>query len=61
MQFAVAAGTASSGANLRLPPQPYASAVPDGSIVLMRGHRVIVDNSVDAAALARVVAVLERP
>ena len=34
----------------------------DGSkIVLMRGHRVIVDNSVDAAVLARVLAVLEQP
>ncbi|MEA2846270.1 MAG: transposase, partial [Rhodospirillaceae bacterium] len=30
-------------------------------IVLARGHRVIVDNSVDAAALARVLAVLEQP
>jgi len=29
-------------------------------IVLVCGHRVIVDNGVDAAALARVVAVLER-
>jgi transposase len=49
-------------ANLRLPPQPYASAVPGRiEIVLMRGHRVIVDNSVDAAVLARVLAVLEQP
>ena len=30
-------------------------------IVLLRGHRVIIDSGVDAAALARVVAVLERP
>ena len=30
-------------------------------IVLTHGRRVIVDNGVDAAALARVVAVLERP
>ena len=30
-------------------------------IVLTRGRRVIVDHGVDAAALARVVAVLERP
>jgi transposase len=30
-------------------------------IVLARGRRVIVDNGVDAAALARVLAVLERP
>jgi transposase len=30
-------------------------------IILMGGHRVIVDNGVDAAVLARVVAVLERP
>jgi hypothetical protein len=29
-------------------------------IVLMRGHRVIVDSGVDAAVLARVLAVLER-
>jgi hypothetical protein len=29
-------------------------------IVLTRGRRVIVDNGVDAAALARVLAVLER-
>jgi transposase len=49
-------------ANLRLPPQAYASAVPGRiEIVLMRGHRVIVDNSVDAAVLARVLAVLEQP
>jgi transposase len=30
-------------------------------IVLVRGHRVIVDSGIDAAALARVMAVLERP
>ena len=30
-------------------------------IVLAGGHRVVVDNSVDAAALARVLAVLEQP
>jgi transposase len=30
-------------------------------IVLMRGHRVIVDTGVDAAALRRVLDVLERP
>jgi len=30
-------------------------------IVLARGRRVIVDNGVDAAVLARVLAVLERP
>jgi len=30
-------------------------------IVLMRGHRVIVDNGVDTAVLARVLAVLDRP
>ena len=42
-------------------PQACAPAVPGRiEIVLMRGHRVIVDNGVDAAVLARVVAVLER-
>jgi len=30
-------------------------------IVLLRGHRVIVDDRVDATVLARVIAVLERP
>ncbi len=30
-------------------------------IVLLRGHRIIVDERVDAAGLARVIAVLERP
>ncbi len=30
-------------------------------IVLTHGRRVIVDHGVDAAALARVIAVLERP
>jgi transposase len=30
-------------------------------IMLARGHRVIVDNGVDTAVLARVIAVLERP
>jgi len=29
--------------------------------VLMCGRRVVVDNAVDAAVLARVLAVLERP
>ncbi|NEU94334.1 IS66-like element accessory protein TnpA [Bradyrhizobium uaiense] len=44
-----------------LPPQACVPAVPGRiEIVLMRGHRVIVDNGVDAAVLARVVAVLER-
>jgi transposase len=42
-------------------PLACAPAVPGRiEIVLMRGHRVIVDNGVDAAVLARVVAVLER-
>jgi hypothetical protein len=50
------------GANLSLSPQAYAPAVPGRiEIVLMRGHRVIVDSGVDAAVLARVLAVLERP
>jgi hypothetical protein len=30
-------------------------------IVLVSGHRVVVDNGVDAAVLAGVLAVLERP
>jgi hypothetical protein len=42
--------------------QAHASAVSGRiEIVLMRGHRVIVDSGVDAAVLARVLAVLERP
>jgi transposase len=50
------------GANLSLSPQAYAPAVLGRiEIVLMRGHRVIVDSGVDAAVLARVLAVLERP
>ncbi|KRP85036.1 hypothetical protein AOQ73_39860 [Bradyrhizobium pachyrhizi] len=48
-------------ADLSLSPQACAPAVPGRiEIVLMRGHRVIVDNGVDAAVLARVLAVLER-
>jgi hypothetical protein len=44
-----------------LSPQAHASAVLGRiEIVLMRGHRVIVDSGVDAAALSRVLAVLER-
>src|ERR1700733_15056892 len=44
-----------------LSPQAHASAVSGRiEIVLMRGHRVIVDSGVDAAVLARVLAVLER-
>ena len=42
------------------PPSPVA-ALGRIEIVLTRGRRVIVDTGVDAAALARVVAVLERP
>jgi transposase len=49
-------------ADLSLSPQACAPTVPGRiEIVLMRGHRVIVDNGVDAAVLARVLAVLERP
>jgi hypothetical protein len=45
-----------------LSPKAHPSAVSGRiEIVLMRGHRVIVDNGVDAAVLARVLAVLERP
>jgi transposase len=44
------------------PSSPYPVSAPGRmEIVLSRGRRVIVDTSVDAAALARVVAVLERP
>jgi len=49
-------------AGLSLSPQTCAPAVPGQiEIVLMRGHRVIVDNGVDTAVLARVLAVLDRP
>ncbi|MFB9268091.1 transposase [Bradyrhizobium erythrophlei] len=48
-------------ADRSLSPRACAPAVAGRiEIVLMRGHRVIVDNDVDAAVLARVVAVLER-
>ena len=48
-------------ADRSLSPQACVTAAPGRiEIVLVRGHRVIVDNGVDAAALARVVAVLER-
>lgn len=54
--------------SLPLPPDPslsprvHASAVSGRiEIVLIRGHRVIVDSGVDTAALERVLAVLERP
>ena len=51
-----------AAADRSLSPQARATAAPGRiEIVLVRGHRVIVDNDVDAAALARVVAVLERP
>jgi transposase len=44
------------------PSSPCPVAAPGRiEIVLTRGHRVIVDTGVDAAALARVLAVLERP
>jgi transposase len=43
-------------------PQAHPSVVSGRiEIVLMRGHRVIVDSGVDAAMLARVLAILERP
>jgi transposase len=49
-------------ADLSLSTQAYAPTVPGRiEIVLMRGRRVIVDNGIDAAVLARVLAVLERP
>jgi hypothetical protein len=52
----------SAVADRGLPPQASTTATSGRiEIVLAGGHRVIVDNSVDAAALARVVAVLERP
>jgi transposase len=52
----------SAAADRSLPPQASATAKSGRiEIVLAGGHRVIVDNSVDAAALARVLAVLERP
>ena len=67
----VLVGADSSRCSLPLPPeqpdpspsqQAHASAVSGRiEIVLMRGHRVIVDSGVDAAVLARVLAVLERP
>jgi transposase len=46
--------------NLPSPPRPVA-APGRIEIVLARGRRVIVDNGVDAAVLARVLTVLERP
>ena len=56
----VLVGDDSSRCSLPLPPeQPAVSGRIE--IVLMRGHRVIVDSGVDAAVLARVLAVLERP
>jgi transposase len=69
MAFApVVIGDDSSPCGLPLPPEPMdrslspQACAPAGriEIVLMRGHRVIVDNGIDAAVLARVVAVLER-
>ncbi|UZE51575.1 transposase [Rhodopseudomonas sp. P2A-2r] len=43
-------------------PQPCGGATPGGiEIVLVRGHRVIVDHGVDVTVLARVLALLERP
>ena len=52
----------STAADHSLPPQAGATAMSGRiEIVLAGGHRVVVDNSVDAAALARVLAVLEQP
>lgn len=46
---------------LHEPAPPLAAVVPSRiEIALVSGHRVIVDDGVDAAALARVLAVLER-
>jgi IS66 Orf2 like protein len=51
----------SAAADRSLSPQACATAAPGRiEIVLVCGHRVIVDDDVDAAALARVVAVLEQ-
>ena len=52
----------STAADHRQPPQACTTATSGWiEIVLAGGHRVVVDNSVDAAALARVLAVLEQP
>ena len=52
----------STAADHSLPPQAGTTAMSGRiEIVLAGGHRVVVDNSVDAAALARVLAVLEQP
>ena len=49
-------------ADRSLSPQACAAASPGRiEIVVVRGHRVIVDNGVDTAVLARVLAMLERP
>jgi len=51
----------SETADHSLPPQACTTATSGRiEIVLPGGHRVVVDNSVDAAALARVLAVLEQ-
>jgi transposase len=52
----------STAADHSLPSQAGTTATAGRiEIVLAGGHRVVVDNSVDAAALARVLAVLEQP
>jgi transposase len=52
----------STAADHRQPAQACTTATSGRiEIVLAGGHRVVVDNSVDAAALARVLAVLEQP
>ena|SRR5579859_7329351 len=49
-------------AGRNLSPQTYPTVAPGRiEIMLARGHRVIVDNGVDTAVLARVLAVLDRP
>jgi len=51
---------AAAGQNIATQTCP-AVAVGRIEIVRVSGHRVVVDNGVDAAVLARVLAVLERP
>jgi hypothetical protein len=52
----------SAAGDRSLPPQAGTTATSGRiEIVLTGGHRVVVDNSVDAAVLARVLAVLEQP
>lgn len=68
---AVVADESALSSPISLPQEVKAAAAPACSarpaaasgrieIVLRRGHRVVVDNGVDAVALARILAVLER-